>query len=103
MTVIAEGIETQEQLARLRHLAVSSARVLFSPAVPKLEVAAISPEVAWPGAETGTANDGRPSSCLEIGLERFGHSDAAHRDRLGSGSPLRPAAVPAKILPRPAL
>ena len=42
MTVIAEGIETQEQLARLRHLGCELGQgYLFSPAVPKLEVAAI--------------------------------------------------------------
>jgi len=50
MTVLAEGIETQGQLERVRHLGCELGQgYLFSPAVPAVSGGHARPEVAWLG------------------------------------------------------
>jgi hypothetical protein len=94
MTVLAEGIETQEQLERLRHLGCELDQgYLFSPVVPTGEVPAMLDRE--PGSWEKRLALTTPPTLLLLGMgrERFGHSDAAHRDPLGSRSPLGPGAV----------
>jgi len=61
MTVLAEGIETQAQLERLRHLRCEAGQgPLFSPAVPAGEVAAMLARRPATGPEPGTVTAADP-------------------------------------------
>ena len=97
MTVLAEGIETQGQLERVRHLGCELGQgYLFSPAVPAGEVAAMLGRKSrgW-GQRLALLTSADPPLARN-GANTARSSDAAHRDRLGSRSPLRPGAVPAR-------
>jgi diguanylate cyclase (GGDEF)-like protein len=61
LTVVAEGVETNSQLAQLRHLSCDGAQgFLFSPPVPEDEVDALLGSPAWPPPPEDHARSANP-------------------------------------------
>jgi diguanylate cyclase (GGDEF)-like protein/PAS domain S-box-containing protein len=96
MTVLAEGIETQAQLERLRHLRCEAGQgYLFSPTVPASEVAAMLGQAPgnWDQSLLPPPPAYPPPARREA--DTPWSSDTAHRDRpdTRSGSPGAPLEV----------
>ena len=87
MTVLAEGIETQAQLERLRHLRCEAGQgYLFSPTVPAGEVAAMLGQAPgnWDQSLAPSPPAEPPPARSEADTPRS--SDTAHQDQLTSKS-----------------